>query len=137
MSSRPTAEMRRRVILRAENFCEYCLIHQDDAVASHQIDHIIAEKHGGATSLENLALSCLLCNLRKASDLSSIDPQTGIVTNLFNPRTNIWLEHFSIDGLRISGITPIGRTTVDFLQLNFDQRLAERRELRRADRFST
>jgi hypothetical protein len=79
MTSRPAAELRRQVIERAKNRCEYCLIHQDDAIASHQIDHVIAEKHGGPTSLENLALSCMLCNLRKGSDLSSIDPATGNV----------------------------------------------------------
>jgi hypothetical protein len=36
MSSRPSAELRRQVIERAGNRCEYCLIHQDDAVAGHQ-----------------------------------------------------------------------------------------------------
>ena len=55
MSSRPTAELRRQVVERAGNRCEYCLIHQDDAIAAHQTDHVIAEKHGGATTLENLA----------------------------------------------------------------------------------
>ena len=112
MSSRPSAEMRRRVILRSGNRCEYCLIHQDDAIAAHQIDHVIAEKHGGATSLDNLAFSCVLCNLRKGSDLSSIDPESNTITNLFNPRTQKWLNHFAIDDTHIIGITPEGRTTV-------------------------
>ncbi len=135
MSSRPSAEMRRRVILRSGNRCEYCLIHQDDAIAAHQIDHVIAEKHGGATSLDNLAFSCVLCNLRKGSDLSSIDPESNTITNLFNPRTQKWLNHFAIDDTHIIGITPEGRTTVNFLLLNSDQRLVERRELRNCERF--
>lgn len=135
MSPRPSVELRRQVIDRASDCCEYCLIHQEDAVARHQIDHVIAEKHGGPTTLENLALSCILCNLRKGTDLSSIDPDTGEVETLFNPRTQQWSEHFQIDDIRIVGSTPHGRTTVQLLQLNSYQRLAERRELKRAGRF--
>jgi hypothetical protein len=135
MNPRPSDDLRRQVIRRAGGRCEYCLIHQEDAVARHQIDHVIAEKHGGPTTVENLALSCVLCNLRKGSDLSSIDPDTGKVTTIFNPRTQAWWDHFLVEGVRIVGISPEGRTTVQLLQLNSHQRLAERRELRRAGRF--
>ena len=55
---------------------EYCLLHQDFSIYTHEIDHIIAQKHGGKTTLENLALSCLSCNRHKGSDLTSIDPMT-------------------------------------------------------------
>jgi hypothetical protein len=137
MSARPSAELRRQVIERASSRCEYCLVQQDDAIAGHQIDHVIADKHGGPTNLENLALSCILCNLRKGSDLSSIDPDMGRVTALFNPRTQNWSEHFRVEDVRIVGVTPEGRTTVQFLQLNSNERLAERRELQRAGRFSS
>ncbi len=135
MSLRPSADLRRQVVIRSSNRCEYCLIHQEDAIAAHQIDHVIAEKHGGATSLENLALSCVLCNRRKASDLSSLDSENDRVTPLFNPRTQLWPEHFLIDDDCIVGLTPVGRTTVHFLQLNSDQRVAERRDLINCDRF--
>lgn len=135
MNPRPSADLRRQIVMRAGGRCEYCLIHQEDAVANHQIDHVIAEKHGGPTTLENLALSCVLCNLRKGSDLSSIDSDTGQVTALFNPRTQDWPEHFRIDDVEIVGSTPAGRATVQLLQLNSYQRLAERRELKRAGRF--
>lgn len=135
MSSRPSAQLRRQVIERAGNRCEYCLIHQDDAVATHQSDHVIAEKHGGPTASENLALSCILCNLRKGSDLSSVDPVSGAVVPLFNPRTQIWSKHFRIDDVRIVGQTPEGRTTVELLQLNSYERLSERRELNESGRF--
>jgi len=77
----------------------------------------------------------MLCNLRKGSDLSSIDPATDMVTPLFNPRTQNWSDHFRIDDIRIEGSTPEGRTTVGFLQLNSYERLAERRELMDANRF--
>lgn len=135
MSSRPSARIRRKVVERAGNCCEYCLIHQDDAVATHQVDHVIAEKHGGRTVLENLALSCMVCNLRKASDISSLDPISGDVVTLFNPRTQAWEVHFHIDGIRIEGLTATGRTTAEFLRLNSWERLAERSELMAAGRF--
>jgi len=134
MSSRPSAELRRQVIARAANRCEYCLIHQDDSIASHQIDHVIAEKHLGATTLDNLALSCMTCNLRKGSDLSSVDPESKKVSILFNPRTQNWFDHFEIDDIYIQGLTTEGRTTVHCLQLNSSQRIAERRELRNCGR---
>ncbi|MCZ6795360.1 MAG: HNH endonuclease signature motif containing protein [Planctomycetota bacterium] len=71
--------MRRRVVDRAGNRCEYCLLDQEFAASTHQVDQVIAEKHGGETTLDNLALSCTVCNRRKGSDVSSIDPETGDV----------------------------------------------------------
>lgn len=135
MNPRPSADLRRQVIRRANGRCEYCLIHQEDSIATHQIDHVIADKHGGPTILDNLALSCVLCNLRKGSDLSSIDPDTGAVTTLFNPRSEVWSKHFTVDDTRILGLTPQGRATVQLLRFNSYQRLAERRELKAAGRF--
>ena len=128
--------MRREVVQRAENRCEYCLIHQDDAASRHQVDHIISEKHGGETTLSNLALSCLPCNRRKSSDIGSNDPSTGQFTRLFNPREQFWLDHFRLDGPRVIGITPAGRTTVAFLQINAPEHLLERLALIRIGRYS-
>lgn len=133
--TRPSVEMRRSVVLRAENRCEYCLVHQDDAAARHQVDHVISEKHGGATTLENLALSCLLCNRRKASDIGSIDPASGKFGPLFHPREQLWPDHFELRESRIVGRTDVGRITVEFLQLNLPERLLERSELMRAGRY--
>jgi hypothetical protein len=39
----------------------------------HEADDVIAEKHGGATSLENLAWACFYCNRFKGSDLASVE----------------------------------------------------------------
>jgi 5-methylcytosine-specific restriction endonuclease McrA len=49
--------LRQLVIEPAQGRCEYCLIHQDFSIYTHEIDHIIAVKHGGQTLSENLALS--------------------------------------------------------------------------------
>ena len=132
MSVRVGGELRRKVFERAAGCCEYCRLHQSLVASAHQVDHVIAEKHGGPTTLDNLALSCMTCNLRKASDVASFDPETGDLVPLFNPRIQSWSEHFDLDGPRLVGRTAIGRTTVEFLQLNSFERLVEREAFIRA-----
>jgi hypothetical protein len=98
MSSYISAQLRREVIERAENCCEYCRISQEDQFFAFEIDHIIAEKHGGATVSENLCLSCPECNAFKGSDIASIDWNHGEqVTQLFHPRKQVWESHFKLD----------------------------------------
>lgn len=126
MTTRPSADLRRQVIARARQCCEYCLAPQDLVASTHQVDHVIAEKHGGQTVLENLALSCTVCNRRKSSDISSLDPLNGALVPLFNPRTQRWDMHFHLNGLALEGTTPEGRTTAVFLQFNAMERLVER-----------
>jgi hypothetical protein len=75
--------LRRLVRARANECCEYCLIPESLTLATHWVDHVVAEKHGGLTEENNLALSCVLCNQHKGSDLTSIDPQTGLITPFF------------------------------------------------------
>lgn len=122
-------ELRRLVIERAGERCEYCLLHQDDRPETHQIDHVIARKHRGRTVSENLALACALCNNAKGSDLASIDPVTDEVALLFNPRTQRWQDHFKLVGAQIVGLTPTGRATAAMMQLNDEQRLLDRQAL--------
>lgn len=78
----------------------------------YDIDHVIAEKHGGTTDTDNLALACWCCNRHKGSDLTSFDPQTRRLSPTFNPRTQVWAEHFAFEKERVVGLTPEGRTTV-------------------------
>ncbi len=80
------AALRRLVVERAHECCEYCLLHQADAESHHQLDHLIAIKHGGQPVGENLALACQLCNRYKGSDLAAFDPASGEIVPLFNPR---------------------------------------------------
>ncbi|HSK72066.1 MAG TPA: HNH endonuclease signature motif containing protein [Pyrinomonadaceae bacterium] len=121
----PTA-LRNLVYERAEDCCEYCLISEETSFAKHQIDHIIAEKHGGETTAENLALACTLCNKYKGSDLSSIDGETGEIVRLFNPRKDVWGEHFRIENGVFIGLTSNARATIRLLQLNSSARVEER-----------
>ena len=127
--------LRRLVVERAQGRCEYCLLHQDDLPFSHHIDHIIPLKHGGKTESDNLALACLDCNRYKGSDLTAIDPTDGAISPLFNPRLQIWKEHFSFDGARIVGQTPIGRATTALLRLNDRMRVMQRQILIEAGRY--
>lgn len=118
--------LRREVVERAGNCCEYCLLSAEVAFFPHEVDHVIAEKHGGATDIGNLALACWRCNRHKGSDLTSFDPQTRQLSPLFNPRTQVWTEHFAYEGERMIGLTPEGRTTINLLRLNSEERLSER-----------
>ena len=90
---------------------------------------MIAEKHDGKTEAYNLAFACWRCNRHKGSDLGSFDPQTQTFRLLFNPRRQIWTEHFALQGEQIIGLTPEGRATASLLRLNSAERLAERRSL--------
>ena len=96
-----------------------------DALPLH-IEHIIARKHNGPTISENLALACFNCNVAKGTNLSGIDPATGIMERLYHPRRDLWSEHFSWNGPEIVGLTSVGRTTVAVLNLNHGIRIRQR-----------
>jgi hypothetical protein len=102
---------------------------------THQIDHLIPLKHGGQTVSANLALACLECNRYKGSDLTALDPLDGTIHPIFNPHTQVWSEHFGLEGARIIGQTPIGRATVALLRLNDRTRLLQRQILIEAGRY--
>jgi hypothetical protein len=121
------AETRAAVQRRAGEYCEYCQRRQSDSpLIPLQIEHIIARKHGGPDSLDNLALACADCNLHNGSDLAGIDPRSDQLTPLYHPRRDTWREHFAWEGVRIVGLTAIGRTTVRVLDLNAPARLRVR-----------
>ena len=124
--------MRRAVRLRAGNRCEYCGIHEDDTEFGCEVDHILSEKHLGKTELDNLALACFFCNRNKGSDIGSIrsaeDPE---FIPFFNPRTDLWADHFEFDALmRIMPKTDIGLVTARIFGFNTENRLLERQDLR-------
>lgn len=77
--------LRQRVRTRASGKCEYCLVHQDVSIFSHEVEHIVALRHGGQAVLANLAFACLPCNRHKGADLTAIDPLTHTVVSLFHP----------------------------------------------------
>src|SRR5437763_15354923 len=121
--------LQRQVQERAQGRCEYCLVHEADMYYPHEADHVIAEKHGGPTSVENLAWACLYCNRFKGSDLASVDPISNKVVFLFNPREQRWHRHFRLNGALIAGITASGRATAALLHLDDPERGAYRLRL--------
>lgn len=118
--------LREHVWRRAESCCEYCQMPQSCIDASHEVDHVIAEKHHGPTVLENLALACFHCNNHKGPNIAGVDPTTGRVTRLFHPRNDRWDEHFRWDGPLLIGLTPVGRATIDVLAINLHDRVLHR-----------
>ena len=122
-------QLRQRIHQSAKECCEYCLFPQSETAISHQIDHVRAKQHGGTDDEDNLCLCCAVCNRYKGPNLSSIDPETQEVTQLFNPRKHLWTQHFRLDNERIVGLTPEARATAFLLQFNTAERLLERKML--------
>lgn len=137
MSQYIPAPLRQEVYDRAGGQCEYCLVPQVAALVSPEVDHIIARKHGGETEVDNLALACSLCNKCKGSDLASIDSESGAITPLFHPRRQRWIDHFRLEDGQIVPLTATGRVTVNLLQFNRPERVAERELLLAAGAIQT
>ena len=119
-------QLRDQIWQRAVAQCEYCQMPQSLTDAGHEVDHIIAEKHRGSTTPENLALACFPCNNHKGPNIAGVDPDSGQVTRLFHPRQDCWSEHFAWHGPVLVGLTRIGRATVDVLEINLRHRLVHR-----------
>ena len=51
-------QLRELVWRRAQSRCEYCRMPQEYDDLPFEIDHVIAESHGGPTRAANLALAC-------------------------------------------------------------------------------
>ena len=139
MTSYISAELRRLVFERAGHLCEYCLIHERDMYLGCQVDHVIAEKHGGLTIAENLCLACVYCNRGKGSDLGSTLTPTGELqlTRFFNPRADRWGQHFALVGIEIAPRTPIGAVTAKILGFNHHLRMQERELLQHIGHYPT
>jgi hypothetical protein len=120
---------RRQVIERAGNRCEYCHLPQACSVLPHEIDHIRARKHHGPTTMANTCWACAYCNSAKGSNAAGFDPETGALVPLFNPRSDVWPEHFVWRRAVLRGLTSIGRATIDVLRINDVERIAHRRLL--------
>ncbi len=133
--ARVSSAVRREVRERANGCCEYCLLPEEQAFFPHEPDHIIAAKHGGQSTIDNLALACFDCNRFKGSDIASIDPAQGGLTPLFNPRTHEWSQHFGIEAGRINPRTANGRVTELVLKLNLSSRVEVRRILTNIRRY--
>ena len=118
------ASLRAFVVKRSAGYCEYCQIPQRFFTELFQIEHIVARQHRGMTIESNLAIACSRCNLHKGPNLAGIDPLNEELVRLFNPRIDVWTEHFQqvLSG-EIVGKSAIGRTTVYVLDMNDSRRV--------------
>jgi len=129
------AALERLVWRRAKGRCEYCRLPQDSSPLTHEIDHVIARKHHGATAAGNLALACFFCNSYKGPNVAGVDPQSGRIVRLFHPRKDRWGRHFAWDGPFLSGRGRIGRATITVLEINHPEFVAWREVLTREGTF--
>jgi hypothetical protein len=120
-------DVERRVREAARNRCGYCLSPQHLVMARLEIEHIVPrsafeQDDPHADDETNLWLACPICNGHKSNKTRAVDPDTEESVPLFNPRTQVWSEHFrwSDDGIRIIGLTSTGRATVGALHLADD-----------------
>jgi len=120
------AALRKQLIDRAESRCEYCKYPQAVSFFTFEMEHIIAEKHDGLITIDNLALACPWCNEFKGTDLGSIDSLTRQLTPFFHPRLQQWSDHFRFSDDRIIALTAEGRVTEKILQFNQPDRILER-----------
>jgi hypothetical protein len=49
---------------KAMHACEYCRLSEDCHPGVFEVEHVIAKKHGGPTTLAHLAYSCLHWNVQ-------------------------------------------------------------------------
>lgn len=115
-----SVKVRKRVATRAKHQCEYCRIRELIAGIPFEVEHILPEAKDGGNDESNLCYACPRCNRYKGATTHTLDKVTGEFAPLFNPRQQLWEEHFAWqeNGLYILGLTPTGRATVKALQMN-------------------
>jgi hypothetical protein len=76
-----------------------------------------------------LAWACARCNDYKGSDVSAYVPESNRLVRLYNPRIDVWDEHFLWEGSKLKGISEIASATIKLLRLNADHRIILRQAL--------
>lgn len=130
-AERLTRAQKATLIRRARGLCEYCRSPAACSTDPYVVEHIRPKVRGGKTSLANLAYACSGCNGHKHAKVKALDPVTAKPVWLFNPRRQVWEQHFTWneDYTQIIGLTDIGRATIEALQLNRSKLINLRRVL--------
>lgn len=83
MSQSAEEKALREAVARRTNFCcEYCQLPAKRTSLPFRVDHVIAEKHEGETSLENTAYARLHCNSFKGPNLAGRDKETNEIVGM-------------------------------------------------------
>lgn len=120
---------KKEVANRARNKCEYCLQSERVSYFRFHIEHIKSIKHGGNNMSNNLAYCCPDCNYYKGTDIGTFVGDSDNLVRFFNPRKDIWNEHFDLSEGLINGKTEIGKATVKIFRFNEIERLIFRKQL--------
>ena len=134
MSKRFVSEsIREQVEKRALDCCEYCQTIMGSSTERFEMEHVIPLSKGGQSLLGNLALSCRGCNSFKHNKIEGFDSLTELFVPLFNPRKDVWKEHFAWDTnpFFLIGMTASGRATIETLKLNRPQLISVRTLLKK------
>lgn len=130
MSRKIPETLRKAAAKNAGYRCEYCRLPSDDSFYGFHVDHIISRKHGGHTTLDNLAYACPDCNRNKGTDLGTFLHTPSDLIRFFNPRTDNWGAHFELTETGvIHPKTDIGAATIKICQINHPDRIIERKLL--------
>lgn len=129
MSNYLQADLRQQLLDADDHCCAYCQTTQANSGQPMVVDHIVPKSQGGRTAFDNLCFSCRRCNEFKGAVTELIDPLTAELASLFNPRFQIWGEHFAwdISGIHLVGLTSVGRITILVLRMNNEIILNARR----------
>lgn len=121
--------LQRQIRERFSNCCAYCHTAESLTVTTFEFEHIVPRSAEGATTFENLCLSCPSCNRHKASHQTAVDPETQVATPLFHPQQQRWSDHFAwnADATEVTGLTAIGRATIAMLKINRPQMIRVRK----------
>ncbi len=134
--SRIPKNLREQVARRAKYRCEYCLVPERFLATIFHIDHIRSLKHGGLTTQANLAFTCPHCNCNKGSDVAAFaDTEGEVLVRLFNPRKDVWEEHFYIRNGLILAKTTVAEATIRILAINEPYRVVFRKALAEAGKY--
>ena len=122
--------LRQQVAKRANYCCEYCLFPEVFLATIFHIEHIRSLKHGGKTILINLAYACPHCNQNKGSNIATfLSGDSDQLIRLFNPRKDVWTQHFEVVNGEILPLTSIAEGTIRILDMNQVDRLILRKAL--------
>ncbi len=129
MSTYLSEALRQHLVDADDHRCAYCQTTQANTGQPMVVDHLIPEAQGGQTEFDNLCFACRRCNKFKGATTRAPDPLTGEFAPLYHPRQHQWADHFSWDaaGIRLLGLTPIGRSTIVVLNINNEVAVAARR----------
>ena len=114
---------------RAKHRCEYCQAPEVVFNFPFEVEHIVPISRQGTNNVENLALACRSCNLRKGNRISGCEPNSDVEVPYFHPREDQWNQHFRVDveSGSIVGLTDIGRVTTVSLEMDSPPQVTARR----------